>query len=48
MIEALKLHLDGLYTDGDEIPENSDESCCLEFDWTPTKLPEEQEKSPGL
>lgn len=47
MVEALTLHLDGLYTDGDEIPENSSESLYLEFEWTPTKFSEGQQKSPG-
>ena len=39
LVEALALHLDGLYTDNEEIPENSSDSFYLEFDWTPTKLP---------
>ena len=45
MMEALRLHLDGLYTDGDEIPEDSSDSIYLEFEWTPTKLSEHKESS---
>ena len=49
MVKALTLHLDGLHAYGDEIPENSDQSCYLEFDWTPTRLErKDQEKSPGV
>lgn len=47
MIEALTLHLDGLYTDGDEIPEDSSDSYYLEFEWTPKELSDEHEKSLG-
>lgn len=42
MLEAIQLHLDGLYTDGEEIPQDSSESCYVTFDWTPTKLSEDQ------
>lgn len=46
MVEALTLHLNGLFSDGDPIPEASTQAHYLEFDWVPTKLEPSEEKDP--
>lgn len=46
MVEALTLHFNGLYTEGDPIPPAETEAMYVEFDWTPTKLEPSKEKDP--
>lgn len=49
MLEALTLHLDGLFTDGDEIPEPAaleTQACYLEFEWSSTVLAPAESNDP--
>lgn len=46
MEEALTLHLNGLYTSGDRIPQPETEAIYLDLDWTPTKLEPGPDKDP--
>ena len=46
MVEALKLHFDGLHADGDPIPKVESESSYVEFDWTPSPVQESEGSAP--